>query len=103
MASIMTNKPDLAENKRQECGVRQLEPEIVHDHQNGDTEAQQGQGRKNFESIIRWLLIQEALLFNDSSKLRVIVGLGLICRFYYCFYRGYGILSGYQFGSLRSP
>ena len=67
MASIMTNKPDLAENKRQEYGVRQLEPEIFHDHQKGDTETQQGQSRKNFVSIIRRLLIQEALLFNDSS------------------------------------
>ena len=67
MASIMTNKPYLAENERQECGVRQLEPEIIHDHQKGDTEAQQGQSRKNFVSIIRWLLIQESLLFNDSS------------------------------------
>ena len=67
MASIMTNKPDLAENKRKEGGVRQLEPKIVHDHQKGDAEGQQGQSRKNFVSIIRWLLIQESLLFNDSS------------------------------------
>ena len=58
MASIMTNKSDLAENKRQECGVEQLEPEIIHDHQKGDTEAEQGQSRKNFESVIRRLLIQ---------------------------------------------
>ncbi len=67
MASIMSNKPDLAENKSQECGVRHLEPEIIYDHQKGDTEAQQGQSGKNFVSIISWLLIQEALLFNDSS------------------------------------
>ncbi len=64
MASIMTNKADLAENKRQKCGVRHLEPEIIDHHQKGDAEAQQGQSRKNFESIIRWLLIQETLLFN---------------------------------------
>ncbi len=56
MASIMANKPDLAENKRQECRVRQLEPEIIHYHQKGDTEAQQGQSRKDFVCIIRWLL-----------------------------------------------
>lgn len=40
MASIMTNKPDLAENKRQERGIGQLQPEIIQDHQKGDTEAE---------------------------------------------------------------
>ena len=67
MASIMTNESDLAENKRQERGVRQLEPEIIQDHQKSDTEAQEGQSRKNFVRVIRRLLIQEALRLNDSS------------------------------------
>ena len=75
MSSIMANIPNLAENKRQERGVYQLEPKNINDHQQSNTEAQKGQGRKNLIGIIRWLLIQQPSLSDQPPKLWVIVGL----------------------------
>jgi hypothetical protein len=74
MTGIMAKVPYLPENEGQECGVRQLNPEIIYDHQKGEAEGQHTQSRKNFVAVVRWLLIQKPLLFNNPPQLRVMVG-----------------------------
>jgi hypothetical protein len=64
MTGIMAKVPYLPKNKGQERSVYQLEPEIIEDYQEGDAGGQKPQGRKDFVTVVRWLLIQQSLLFN---------------------------------------
>ncbi len=64
MPGIVAQVSYLPKDESQECGVGQLNPEIIYNYQDGDAEGEQGQCRNDFENVIGWLLIQETLVLD---------------------------------------